>query len=207
MRETNQARVCVPVCVRGADELAPSFARAAGLADVVELRLDCLEEGQLAAALERLGALLGETRLPFIVTYRPRGQGGGRDVSLGERLRFWRELPGALRDVGGRERSFVDLELDLLESPHGDSLGELFRRFRVICSHHDFEETPAGLGELFGRMARTPAEILKVAARANSVTDCVEVLRLCERGLREGREVIAVSMGEAGLLTRVLAPA
>ena len=58
-RETNRARVCVPVCVRRADELEPSFARAAELADVVELRLDCLEEGQLQTALGRLGALLG----------------------------------------------------------------------------------------------------------------------------------------------------
>ncbi|MCA1620111.1 MAG: shikimate dehydrogenase [Acidobacteria bacterium] len=207
MRETNQARVCVPVCVRRADELRASVTRAAELADVVELRLDCLDADQLAPARGLLGALLGETRPPFIITYRPREQGGGRDVSLGERADFWRELPEALRDVGGRERDFVDLELDLLESPHAASLGELFERFRVICSHHDFRGTPAGLEELFGRMARTPAEILKVATKANSVTDCVEVLRLCERGRREGRECIAVSMGEAGFMTRVLAPA
>lgn len=207
MRETNKARVCVPVCVRRADELRPSVARAAGLADVVELRLDCLEEDQLAAARPLLGTLLGETPLPFIITYRPRGQGGGRDVSLEERAALWRALPGALREVDRRERDFVDLELDLLESPHAGSLGELFKQFRVICSRHDFEATPADLEGLFSRMARTPAEILKVATKANAITDCVEVLRLCERGRREGREVIAVSMGEAGMLTRVLAPA
>ncbi|MET0624184.1 MAG: shikimate dehydrogenase [Pyrinomonadaceae bacterium] len=210
MSETNKARVCVPVCVRRADELRPSVARAAELADVVELRLDCLAEDQLAAARSLLGPLLGETPLPFIITYRPREQGGGRDVSLEERAAFWRDLPEALRDIEGvdrRERDFVDLELDLLESPLAGSLGELFKRFRVICSQHDFEATPADLEELFSRMARTLAEILKVATKANSITDCVEVLRLCERGRREGREVIAVSMGEAGVLTRVLAPA
>lgn len=206
MRETKGARVCVPVCVRRADELRPSVARAAEFADVVELRLDCLEEGQLPAALGQLAALLGETRLPFIITYRPREQGGGGDVSLEERLGFWRDLPERLRGVSGHAGAFADLELDLLESPRAESLRELFRGFRVICSHHDFQRTPAGLESLFGRMARTPAEILKVATKANSVTDCVEVLRLCERGRREGREVIAVSMGEAGLMTRVLAP-
>jgi len=193
--------------VRRADELRPSIARAAESADVVELRLDCLEETQLAAALNQLAALLGETRLPFILTHRPREQGGGRDVSVDERAAFWCEMPERLRGVTERGRAFVDVELDLLESTHAASLGELFRSFRVICSHHDFEGTPADLGELFGRMARTPAEILKVATRANSITDCVEVLRLCERGRREGRECIAVSMGEAGVLTRVLAPA
>jgi 3-dehydroquinate dehydratase/shikimate dehydrogenase len=131
-------------------------------------------------------------------------------VSLEERAAFWRDLPEALRDVEGddrRERDFVDLELDLLESPRAGSLGELFRKFRVICSQHDFGGTPADLGELFSRMMRTPADILKVATKANSITDCVELLRLCERGHCSGREVIAVSMGEAGMLTRVLGPA
>jgi 3-dehydroquinate dehydratase/shikimate dehydrogenase len=128
-------------------------------------------------------------------------------VSPEERLSFWRDVPELLRGVTGRLRPFVDLELDLLESPHAGSLRELFQSFRVICSHHDFRGTPAGLESLFERMARTPAEILKIAARANSIADCADVLRLCERGRREGREVIAVSMGEAGLLTRVLAPA
>lgn len=200
-------RVCVPVCVGRADELRPAAARAAGLADVVELRLDCLGEEQLAAALAQLPALLTETGRAFIITNRPREQGGGRDAGADERLAFWRTLPASLRGAGGRERVFVDLELDLLESPRAGSLRELFTRFRVICSHHDFRETPAGLGDIFERMARTPADILKIATRANSVTDCVEVMGLCERGRRAGREVIAVAMGEAGLLTRVLAPA
>ncbi|HEX8499667.1 MAG TPA: type I 3-dehydroquinate dehydratase [Pyrinomonadaceae bacterium] len=207
MKETNRARVCVPVCVRRADGLRRSVERAAELADVVELRLDCLEEDQLAPALGQLAALKGATRLPFIFTYRPRAQGGGRDVSLEERAGFWRGLPRSLRETAGGERPFVDLELDLLESPQAGSLVGLFEGFRVICSHHDFQETPADLEDLFARMARTPAEILKVATKANSITDCLAVLRLCERGRREGRGVIAVSMGGAGVLTRVLAPA
>jgi len=208
MSETERARVCVPVCVRRADELRPSFEQAAGLADIVELRLDCLDRGQLAVALQRLTELLaGAPGQRFIITYRPRGQGGGCDLSLEERLGFWLELPGRLRGAAGRERAFADVELDLLESPRSDSLDGLFRNFTVICSHHDIQETPDDLSNIFGRKARTPADVLKMAARANSITDCVEVVGLCERARREGRECIAVSMGEAGLLTRVLAPA
>jgi 3-dehydroquinate dehydratase/shikimate dehydrogenase len=214
MTENNHARVCVPVCVRSAAELRPSIARAAEVADIVELRLDCLEVEQLAAARAQLAALLGATSLPFIITFRPREQGGGHDLSLAERAAFWRDAPGLLRDVPGlsgdagvKDRAFADLELDLLESPYASSFGGLFRSFNVICSHHDFQQTPSDLPQIFDRMARTPARLLKMAVRANSITDCVEVLRLVGRGGREGREVIAVSMGEAGLLTRVLAPA
>lgn len=207
MTKTGRARVCVPVCVRRADELRPSIERAAEFADIVELRLDCLEEGQLDSACGQLGALLGATPLPFILTFRPREQGGHVTLGAEERARFWRRLAELPREAAGKGRAFADLELDLLESPHAASLAEVFARFKVICSHHDFRETPADLDETFGRMARTPAEVLKLAVRADSITDCVAVMALLERGRREGREVIAVSMGEAGLLTRVLAPA
>jgi 3-dehydroquinate dehydratase / shikimate dehydrogenase len=205
--ESSGARVCVPVCVRGADELRPSVERAAAVADIVELRLDCLEADQLDAARAQLVPLLKAAGRPFIITFRPREQGGGRHLSLEERAAFWREAPGWLRGAAEPERAFADLECDLLESPHAALPGELFERFTLICSQHDFGETPADLEEIFERMARTPARVLKLATRANAVTDCVATLRLIERGRREGREVIAVSMGEAGLLTRVLAPA
>ena len=214
MTENNPARVCVPVCVRSAAELRPSIERAREVADIIELRLDCLEVDQLEAARAQLAALLGATSLPFVVTFRPREQGGGHSLSVAERAAFWRVAPRLLRDAPGlsgdaglKDRAFADLELDLLESPHAAALGPLFDGFNVICSHHDFRETPSDLREIFDRMARTPARLLKMAVRANSITDCVEVLRLVERGRRAGREVIAVSMGEAGLLTRVLAPA
>jgi 3-dehydroquinate dehydratase len=82
---TSGARVCVPVCVRGAEELRPSIERAASVADIVELRLDCLEANQLDAARAQLGALLNAAGRPFIITFRPEEQGGGRRVSLDER--------------------------------------------------------------------------------------------------------------------------
>ena len=164
MTENSPARVCVPVCVRSAAELRPSIARAAEVADIIELRLDCLEVEQLNAARAGLPALLGATRLPFIITFRPREQGGGHDLSLAERAAFWRDAPELLRDVpglsggaGARDRAFADLELDLLESPHAAALGRLFESFNVVCSHHDFQQTPSDLREIFGRMARTPA--------------------------------------------------
>jgi 3-dehydroquinate dehydratase/shikimate dehydrogenase len=207
LRETNGARVCVPVCVRSAGELRQSIERAAQVADIIELRLDCLEENKLDAARAELAALIGATRLPFIITYRPRTQGGRRAIGTEARIAFWRDAPRWLRDAAGKERAYADLELDLLESPQVEALGELFACCNVICSHHDFQETPADLERMFERMARTQARILKIAVRANSIDDCIAVLRLIERGRRAGREVIAVSMGEAGLLTRVLAPA
>jgi 3-dehydroquinate dehydratase/shikimate dehydrogenase len=177
------------------------------VADIIELRLDCLEENQLGAARTQLSTLLGATRRPFIITFRPHGQGGRQHFSTEQRAAFWQDVPLWLRDVSGRERAFADLELDLLESPHAATLGELFARFKIICSHHDFQQTPADLEKIFERMTRTRADILKIAVRANSITDCVAAVRLLESARHESREAIVVSMGEAGLLTRVFAPA
>ena len=47
MSDERRARICVPVCARRADELRPFVSRAAEVADIVELRLDCLDEDQL----------------------------------------------------------------------------------------------------------------------------------------------------------------
>ena len=212
MREAEQVRVCVPVCVPRAGELRASVARAAEVADIVELRLDCLDEEQIKAALSQLPQLFAQTPRPFIITFRPAVQGGRRALDARERAAFWKELAGLLRGAGGAGGTFFDIELDLFESPHAGALLEAFNelgaadRPRLICSHHDFRRTPADLAALFERMARTPAHVLKIATQAEDITDCVAVLRLLELARREGRAGVAVAMGEAGLLTRVLAP-
>jgi 3-dehydroquinate dehydratase/shikimate dehydrogenase len=206
-KETGGVRVCVPVCVKGAAGLRPSIERAAEVGDIVELRLDCLEPHELDAARPQLRAILETSDRPFLITYRPKEQGGGVESSLEERAAFWREVPLCLGEAAVRVPAFVDLELDLLESPHAESLDALFEKFTVICSHHDFQETPADLERIYERMARTRAPVAKLATRANSITDSITLMKLLERGRREGRGVIAVSMGAAGTLTRVLAPA
>ena len=66
---------------------------------------------------------------------------------------------------------------------------------------------PADLDALYERMARTPARIFKLAVSAHDATDCLALFQLLARARREGRELIAVAMGAAGLWTRILAPA
>jgi 3-dehydroquinate dehydratase/shikimate dehydrogenase len=203
----SKARVCVPVCVSDAGELSDAVARAASLADVIELRFDCLDEGQLDKAFARLVEIVTGTPLHFIITNRPAGQGSRRALDSRERLDFWRRTSELLSDANVRARVYADVELDLLESTHAEPLREILVGFTLICSQHDFLQTPSDLGALYERMARTGARVLKVAAQAVDATDCAGVLALVGRARRDRVEMIAVSMGEAGLLTRVLAPA
>ena len=231
----NRARICVPVCARRAGELKAAVERAAAQADLVELRLDCLDASELEAARPVLAALLAAPPRPLVLTLRPAEQGGLRDLDERERLAF--RLDSWPREGGTRPPVFFDIELDLMptrdeageprpatdergSTPDADdgelrASGDQRRAFaewvarhgrRVICSHHDFAGVPPNLEEIYERMAATPARVLKIAYAAQTATDCLPALALLARARREERELIAVAMGDAGLLTRVLAP-
>jgi 3-dehydroquinate dehydratase/shikimate dehydrogenase len=205
--------------VRRADELASAIERAAELADVIELRFDCLDtDAQLDAALRELPLILRAHARPFIYTFRPADEGGHRPLDDATRLDFWTRRLRPLIAGATTRHDFLDLELDLF-ARHPDALAQLTDSINVIISHHDFARVPADLEEIYARAARiadshahpttTPKTVVlpKLAVRAGEITDCLPVLRLLDGARREGRTLIAIAMGEAGLLTRVLAPA
>jgi 3-dehydroquinate dehydratase/shikimate dehydrogenase len=200
--KSSSPKICVPVCVERASELAPAILRASAVADVIELRLDYLAEMEREPALPLLKAWLDSSNHPVILTFRPAGQGGRTSSSLDLRRRFWSSL------ISLSDRSWFDLELemvlDLVARRPTDQ--PLIDWSRVICSHHDFTGIPANLDELYRRMASTPARILKIALQANDATDCLPIFRLLELAQQQGREMIAIAMGQAGIMTRILGP-
>jgi 3-dehydroquinate dehydratase/shikimate dehydrogenase len=169
--------------------------------------MDCLEdEAQLERAARELPALFQERTRPSILTFRPSQQGGASGADTTRRALFWAENFSPNKE----HADYADLELDLvahIKAEEDRRAVKLIDWNKVICSHHDFEELPADLENIFARMMDTPARILKLALRARDITDCLAVFRLLERAHGAGREMIAVAMGEAGLLTRVLSPA
>jgi 3-dehydroquinate dehydratase/shikimate dehydrogenase len=153
----------------------------------LELRLDCLDPRELAFEVETFA---GELSRPAILTFRPSEQGGYRVLERAERDAFWKKDPGASINA------LCDIESDLVVNFWP----------RVIISHHDFSGVPDDLEEIYERLAATSARIVKIAVRANEITDCIRVFKLLERGTRENRELIAIAMGNAGIATRILGP-
>ncbi|HEV7905789.1 MAG TPA: shikimate dehydrogenase [Pyrinomonadaceae bacterium] len=204
-------RLCIPVCVRRAEELRAAVGRAAEDADLIELRLDCLEdEAQLEQATLELPALFRERTRPLILTLRAPEQGGerapGDELNFERRVRFWSEN----FSTGSEHADYADLELDMVahfQLEENRRAAKLIDWDKVICSHHDFARVPADLENIFARLLETPARILKLAFAAADITDSLHVFRLLEEARRAGREMICVAMGEAGRLTRILAPA
>ncbi|HEX8180539.1 MAG TPA: shikimate dehydrogenase [Pyrinomonadaceae bacterium] len=204
------AGLCVPVCVQHAHELRAAVMRAAEVADIIELRLDCLaDDAELAAAQSELSALLNERPRPFIFTFRAPTQGGQRPLPEAARLRFWQQSCADWAQLP--QPDFVDIELDLLETKREEvwpfNPTDAATRPTLICSHHDFAGSPADLAVIYERMTRTPAHVCKLAVRAHDATDALPLLQLLARARREGRALIAIAMGTPGLLTRILAPA
>jgi len=197
MYAEHKVRICVPICEATIAAARETIVRAAKVADIIELRLDCLSPPELNRASE-LQSLLSGLNVPVIVTLRPREQGGCRDFDLAFRNHAWFsaiDSPQLLRDI----------ELDLaLEAPGFVSSAQVDR---LICSHHDFSGMLLNAEQIYEQLARTPAGILKLAVQAHDVTDCIPIFQLLDRARREQRELIAIAMGEAGIATRILGPA
>lgn len=188
MNHKHLTRVCVSVCEKDLEALRSSCEQAVEWADLIELRLDCLPE-----IPEKLATFINQLARPVILTFRPSEQGGHRRLTREERKQFWSSrAPQA-------ETILWDIEADLV----GDLTPDLSR---VIVSQHDFSGATNELEQIYERLAGTPAAILKIAVQANDILDCIRIFNLLDRARHEGRELIAIAMGNAGIATRVLGP-
>ena len=205
--------VCVPITVHDlAPALADAHAARDGGADLVEFRIDECFSGNGDEAEERLlHALIADSPLPCIVTCRSVAEGGSYDGDEMERVSMLERLvlaPGVLHPP-----RFIDLEL----AAYGASANirrkvDLAVRHpaqsrpvdtSLILSIHDFTGRPADLSRRLVKACEHPAaSVIKVAFRARSLHDALELLDL---PAHLGRPVIALGMGEFGVVTRLLA--
>jgi 3-dehydroquinate dehydratase/shikimate dehydrogenase len=156
-------------------------------ADLVELRLDALEDPRDPAAFLR------DCSRPAIVTCRPRWEGGGFDGSEEVRER----LLGQALDAGA---AYVDVEW---AAPCRDRL--LARApDRVVVSLHAFEGVPGDLEARATAMGATPAAVVKLAVRATALRDLLPLIAMGDR-LARRRPVVLIAMGMAGLASRIAA--
>ncbi len=171
--------------------------------DMVELRLDLLEEGELVSAqiFPRLCAL------PTIATFR-RVCDGGKSL-LSDKVRMTK-----LHDIVLQgDFSYVDIEEDVKksdlkikgeeDSPRLDFEAELkLKGIKIIRSFHDMEKVPANLFSLITKQAKK-GDIPKIAVTPNTIVDVVTLFRINEE-LKDIKEKIIIGMGDYGVCTRIL---
>ena len=204
-------------------------------ADVLELRVDLLEEaGALAApdpldaaaaaaqvleCLRRLGEAIAadgaDAGAPVLLTCRTTAEGGRAQLDDAFYGALLRSVLDGLADWAPERRPVaIDVEVQRGCLPQvctqARGLG-----IDVVASFHDFETTPADevLEEVLARMAREGADLAKIAVWPTSAQDVARLLGVCARATAGTGEaaaldvpVAAMSMGALGAVSRV-APA
>ena len=85
--------ICAPITETHVAAFLASIQEAEQVADAIELRFDYLPVESLPQLIVELASHIARISKPLIFTFRPREQGGKRDLSLQDRRDFWRGLP------------------------------------------------------------------------------------------------------------------
>jgi len=177
-------------------------------ASMVELRLDHLNRLD-EETVRRVVAETKKLPVEVIATCRITAEGGRYTGDETQRARLLATAAQAGAD-------YIDVEYQAWASsrcrpalPSGakTAANDSERRShptQLILSMHDFEKTPADLADRVENLARQPCDVVKVACRAVEITDALAMLDALRRSARQ-RPTIALSMDEAGVITRVLA--
>jgi len=207
----NNGKICISVCAETADELIEQIRRAEDLADVVEIRFDCLENSEVDILLDKLNK--SDFSKPFLITFRPKEEGGQKVLSNTERDEFW-------EDKNIKFAKYIDNEWKLTSERwvnwkfYDNSINA-----QVICSQHFFENKIKNFESLLkifneikqvrirGVLKRRPErqiDIVKIAVQTDDITDAIAIWKLLEKARSDNRKIIPIAMGESGKWTRIL---
>lgn len=183
--------LCVSIYVTDAAQARRDLALAAERgADMAELRIDTFTDEQ------EVKALIQASPVPVIVTCRSQEEGGKTTLDDVHRLAL-------LTSAGEAGASYLDMEFaSVLDNDWRGPHKPRSQRPGWIYSSHNFVTRPANLHQLMIDLAHSPCDVSKVAWNARSVRDNVEAFDLM---LQRHKPTIAICMGEAGMLSRVLA--
>jgi 3-dehydroquinate dehydratase type I len=191
--------ICIPVVARTTEEAVVQMGQIARLADIVELRIDQIEDVDLKQLLN--GKRTGQR---ILVTNRRQAEGGGFAGSEHERV-------GLLMEAIALGADYVDIEAQTEKRLLKELIAQIerhHRRAKWIISDHDFSGTPSerALLKRFETCSRTGADIVKIVTFAHTAEDNLRVLSLIPFARAKGRAIIALCMGEQGRISRVMAP-
>lgn len=186
--------ICAVITEQTTAGVRAALSQAAGVADIVELRLDYLRDFDFTKP-EGLESMLACAHTPVILTCRSVEEGGVQFVAHEVRLALL---------IAGAKRFAVYCDIEAAHYPSAAKLSPDLTR--LIVSFHNLGETPADLDVVYDSIVALPAAVHKIVTNARDIADSLSVLRLLDRARSEDRKLIAIAMGEAGVITRVLGP-
>jgi 3-dehydroquinate dehydratase/shikimate dehydrogenase len=161
----------------------------------IELRLDHLRD--LNNLESRLQQFLGRWRFPAVIaTCRRVAAGGQFQGSIEDQIAV---LVSAVR----AGCSWVDIEAGSLERNATARLHALHPA-KVIVSYHNYRHTPP-LGPIYRRLARLPAQVIKLVGYARNLQDNLKVHQLLKTYGHRRPPLVAFTQGPCGISSRLLA--
>ncbi|KAL8171268.1 hypothetical protein V2J09_023072 [Rumex salicifolius] len=191
---SNSTLICAPVMADSVDQMLAQVRKAKEQgADLVEIRLDYLKNFTPNADLE---ALIKQSVLPTLITYRPKWEGGEYVGDDSKRL-------NALCRAVELGANYIDVELKVADEFFNSLGGRKPENVKIIVSSHNYERTPSveEIGSLVARIQATGADIVKVATTAQDIVDCARVFQVLTHSQIP---MIGLVMGERGFMSRIL---
>src|SRR5262249_43615332 len=206
MSKRDEARIAVPITSSNWSDAIASIGRAAAQADLIEIRLDYIQDRNLHLQSEEiLREASAASPRPIIFTHRsghpePAPNRTGQNVS---------RLLGARKEPLARDYFDFDLRAD---NSVGFHLYNTYLRLfgehpRIILSHHEFNScSERELMRTYQRISTFMPDIIKIVGNAGKIDDTLAIFALLDRARSENRDLIALAMGERGRISRILAP-
>lgn len=188
-------KICVAITGSTPAEMLENAEQIVRENQFVEFRLDYLPNP--LAIIPKLKTFLYERgEVTAIVTCRRAATGGKFRGAIAAELEV-------LEKAALAGCHLVDMELQTAEHIKPAQMNRLRSRgAALIISYHDFEATK-DLDKIFERIKPFQPEFVKIVSTAKTLTDNVAMMRFLERR-RDEAELIGISMGEQGTISRVL---
>ncbi len=183
--------ICVSIISRDTDGAIVRIGNAEKTADILELRLDMMDE----ISLERM---IDACSKPTLITFRTKKEGGAGNPDYGRILHL-------LRKAESLGSNLIDIEWSLPLEIRSELIRNI-RDSKIVLSKHIMHGTPSAdeLETLMNRMTSSGADIVKIVTKANTIKDNLIIFELLRRAKERDINIISFSMGEKGLLSRVL---
>jgi len=164
--------------------------------ELIEHRMDFMDE------IKGLEEIYNVSKVPVIATNRSTACGGHFNESEEKRIEH---LLTAI-DTGC---TMIDIEIETDDELKRDVIDHAKKNnCGVIISMHDFKGTPQReeLDRIMYMEKEQGADIGKIVTTAHCLEDCRVILDLLSGAKKENFPLIAFTMGELGIFTRIIAP-
>jgi 3-dehydroquinate dehydratase/shikimate dehydrogenase len=191
------AKICLCLTAKTLERNLEILNKYRKYADMVELRVDCLEPNE-RFLIRRFPE---RTDMPVILTIRRDVDGGFFNSGEGSRINLMAQGLAYADTDRRRNFAYIDIEEDL----NVPSLEEAARTFgtRIIRSCHNFNNSSMDLLGKIRAMRHSEDEITKISVMANTTRDVLDLLHIGKEC--HGQEKILIATGPIGVYSRILA--